>query len=173
LVSRWIAAVQPINVVVLHPLCFAAFSSGGELCAAGCVLAVEVARARRGLPVRRQLLSPVGTVQVPDTVLERLRRTREPHDLTGGRDSEAEPNKVVVTRAALAAPFVATVRRLEFPPEELAGALSWVAVGLDGQARRDRTFLDVGADAARAEAQLEGRIDALDAAPPGKGQAGS
>ncbi len=112
--------------------------------------------------VRHELERILGH-QVQGTVVETMRLTAEPHYLTGGRPTEDDPDKVVVTRAALAAPFVATFVAPDGEAGELEGVLSWVAAGLDTETRKDRVFLDIGDDAAAAVDRLGARIYELDA----------
>jgi hypothetical protein len=112
--------------------------------------------------VRHELERILGQ-QVAGTVVEQMRITAEPHYLTGGRPTEDDPDKVVVTRAALAAPFVALVKAPDGAGGELEGVLSWVAAGLDGEVRKDRVFLDLGDDASTAVDRLSARIYELDA----------
>jgi hypothetical protein len=95
--------------------------------------------------------------QVAGSVLERLTITRDPRYLTGGRRA-ADPTKIVVVRAALAAPFAALVRDPQGGLHEVIGVFSWVAVGLEGTDRRDRFYLDLDEDAAQAVDRLTERI---------------
>jgi len=107
--------------------------------------------------VRREIETVLAR-QVPGTHVEELRIIAEPQYLTGGRRSDIDPHDVIVTRAAVAAPFVAVVRPPDQDPVEVSGTLSWIAVGLDSENRRDRVFLDLGEDAASAIDKLETRI---------------
>jgi hypothetical protein len=98
--------------------------------------------------------------QVAGARIEWMQLVDEPHYLTGGPRTP-DGKKVLVTRAGLAAPFCLSVRDPGGGVEELRGILSWVASGLDGD-RRDRTFLDLGADFAWACKELEARIYEID-----------
>jgi hypothetical protein len=113
----------------------------------------------------REELERCFSQQVAGSVLERLALTREPRYLTGGRRAE-DPSKIVVVRAALAAPFAAVVRDPQGGLHELTGVFSWVAVGLEGDDRRDRFYLDLGDDAVLALDRLTERIYELTPDPP-------
>ncbi len=99
--------------------------------------------------------------QVAGARVEWMQLVDSPHYLTGGRRTD-DGKKLLVTRAALAAPFVLSVRDPSGDVEELRGVLSWVACGLDGGERRDRTFLDLRVDFAWAQEQLQARIYEID-----------
>jgi hypothetical protein len=99
--------------------------------------------------------------QVPTARLRWLRLLADPSYLTGGRKAADNPNHMIVTRAALAIPFELMVESAE-SAEQLRGVFSWVAVGLDGQRRRDRVHFDLGADMQWASDQLKLRIYELD-----------
>lgn len=103
--------------------------------------------------------------QVAGARVDWMRIVERPHYLTGGRRTP-DGKKVLVTRAALAAPFVLSVRDPSGSVEELRGVLSWVASGLDGE-RRDRTFLDLGRDFDWAKQELQARIYEIDRATVG------
>lgn len=86
----------------------------------------------------------------------------EPQFLTGGRRLPEEPNKIIVTRAALAVAFELFVTS-DTGDETLRGVFSWAATGLDGENRRDRTWLDINADFDETSQLLKGRIYEPDA----------
>src|SRR5947209_7755207 len=69
--------------------------------------------------------------QVPTAALVWVRLLETPYFLTGGRKVPDEPDKIIVTRAALAAPFELEVQS-EGRVDRLRGVFSWVAAGLDG-----------------------------------------
>lgn len=98
--------------------------------------------------------------QVPSARLAWVRLTSAPEYLTGGRRIPDEPDKIILTRAALAAPFVLEVHS-DRGTEQLTGVFSWVAAGLDGE-RRDRVHFDLGAEFEWAAEQLKSRIYELD-----------
>jgi hypothetical protein len=104
--------------------------------------------------------------QSPTATLEWVHLVGTPYFLTGGRKMPDAPTKLIVTRAALAAPFELQVRS-EGRLDRLRGVFSWVAAGLDGT-RRDRVFFDLDAELAWASEKLKARIYELDPAtePP-------
>lgn len=98
--------------------------------------------------------------QVPTAKLEWIHLLGEPEFLTGGRKVHGEPNKLLLTRAALAVAFTLEVRS-EGRVDRLEGVFSWVAAGLDAE-RRDRCHFDIGAAMAWASEILQERIYELD-----------
>src|SRR3954467_1270725 len=62
--------------------------------------------------------------QVPTAKLEWVRLVAAPHFRTGGRKLPDDPTKIVVMRAALAAPFELQVRS-EGRLDRLRGVFSW------------------------------------------------
>jgi hypothetical protein len=99
--------------------------------------------------------------QVPSASLAWLRITAEPNFLTGGRKSPEDEKKIIVTRAALAVAFELEVRS-DDRTDELKGAFSWVAVGLDGAKPRYRVWLDLSTEMPWAAEQLKARIYEID-----------
>ena len=95
--------------------------------------------------------------QVPGSFLKWVRLQGAPFFLTGGRKNPDGVHMQVV-RTGLAAPFKLMVRAPDGDEHRLEGVFSWVAVGLDGDRRRDRTFLDIDADPKQADKDLEQRI---------------
>ncbi|MFC8362950.1 hypothetical protein ACFUIY_24135 [Streptomyces griseorubiginosus] len=66
---------------------------------------------------------------------------------------------MLVTRAALAAPFALSVRTAQHGRSVLLGVFSWAAVNLSGPGdRKDRHWFDLEADLDRAGERLEERI---------------
>lgn len=102
------------------------------------------------------------TDQVPGSTVPWMKITDEPRYLTGGRPMPEDPDRVVVTRAALAAPFALGV---ESPSgrEILWGVYTVVVSGLDATAR-SRAWLDLWTDLDTAHEQLASRIHVLDGA---------
>jgi hypothetical protein len=97
--------------------------------------------------------------QVPGSVLEWVKIIDEPAFLTTGVRSPADPEALIVKRAALAVMFALCVRPPQRNPQILTGAFTWAAVGLDEPGlRRDRTWLDVNIARAQAEELLKHRI---------------
>lgn len=80
--------------------------------------------------------------QVPTAALRWVCLQGEPYFLTGGRRPPDDPDRLILTRAALAVSFELEVDASE-KTEQLRGVFSWVAAGLDAE-RRDRTYLDLG-----------------------------
>ncbi|MEU3493445.1 hypothetical protein [Kitasatospora cineracea] len=99
------------------------------------------------------------TQQVPGSEVEWVKTTGKPGFRTGGRRSPEDEQRIVVTRAGLAVPFALAVTAPGRRREILTGVFSWVAVRLDrpGQ-RKDQVWLDLRADLAWAEEELDRRI---------------
>lgn len=107
--------------------------------------------------VRHELDRAV-TDQIPGTVVEWVKILSDPELLTGG-PREAESDRVIVRRAALAVEFAMSVMPPNGRREFLVGSFSWVAVGLDTtDGRHDRTWFDIGMPIARAGELLNERI---------------
>ena len=98
--------------------------------------------------------------QVAGAWLEWIRLTAPPYYLTGGRRMPDDPDKIVLTRAALAVPFELEVHSVR-GAEQLRGVFSWVAAGLDG-GRRDRVHFDLDAELDWDAEQLTARIYEVD-----------
>jgi hypothetical protein len=107
----------------------------------------------------RDSIAEIIDEQVPGSVLEWVKIVEEPVFLTGGRRLPDDPDNVLVTRAALAAPFALAVQPPAGSREVLTGVFSWVATGLDpaGQ-RRDRVWFDLGMTREQAGDLLQQRI---------------
>ena len=116
----------------------------------------------------REQIEGVLRQQVATAKLDWVRLVGEPEFLTGGRRMPDDLGKLILTRAALAVPFTLQVSS-EGRTDLLRGVFSWVAVGLDGGQRRDRTYFDLDAEMDRAKEQLVERIYELGAPqePPG------
>jgi len=97
--------------------------------------------------------------QVEVSVLEWVKIVDDPVFLTVGVRSPANPQQLIVRRAALAAVFALGVRPPQRKVAIITGAFSWAAVGLDepGQ-RRDRTWMDLDISRERAEELLKHRV---------------
>lgn len=108
----------------------------------------------------RDSLAGMLTDQVPGSTVPWMKITAEPRYLTGGRPMPEDPDRVVVTRAALAAPFALGV---ESPSgdEILWGVYTVVVAGLDSTAR-SRAWLDLWTDLDTAGEQLADRTYTLD-----------
>ncbi len=104
--------------------------------------------------------------QVADTVVGWMKVIDEPVFLTGGRRLPDDPDKMVVTRAAVAVPLAFSALPPGGHPEILTGVFSWAAAGLDtADGREDRAWLDLGMDREEAETLLQQRIYELDTGP--------
>jgi hypothetical protein len=107
----------------------------------------------------RASIERILTGQVPGSTVTWIKIIDRPAFLTGGRPMPDDPDRVILTRAALAAPFALGVRPPDDPPEILTGVFSWVAVGLDTPgARQDRVWFDLGMALEQAEELLQERI---------------
>jgi hypothetical protein len=105
--------------------------------------------------------------QVATAKVEWVRLLEPPYYLTGGRKAPDDPQKMIVTRAGLAAPFELDVRSAS-GVDRLRGVFSWVATGLDG-ARQDRVFLDLDTEFQVARDELQVRLYGLDLPPDADG----
>ncbi|MCX4672459.1 hypothetical protein OG453_38395 [Streptomyces sp. NBC_01381] len=101
--------------------------------------------------------------QVADAVIEWAKILETPRFLTGGRQHSENEQTMVVTRAALAAPFALSVRTTQHGRSILLGVFSWAAVNLaTPEARKDRHWFDLGVGLDWASEQLQGRIYEVD-----------
>ncbi|MFE2583194.1 hypothetical protein [Streptomyces sp. NPDC059378] len=102
--------------------------------------------------------------QVADAVVEWVKILETPRFLTGmRRHSEDDDQIMLVTRAALAAPFALSVRAAQHGRSILLGVFSWAAVNLAPPGvRRDRRWFDLGAGLDWAGERLEERIYEID-----------
>ncbi|MCH9686541.1 MAG: hypothetical protein K0V04_34225 [Deltaproteobacteria bacterium] len=110
----------------------------------------------------RDAIESILQQQVATSSLQWIRIHPDPHFLTGGRRDPDDAGKVIVVRAALAVAFTLAVGDGEGQVHELTGCFSWVAGGLDADARVDRTHFDLDMDLAAAGEALQERIYALD-----------
>ncbi|MEU3607956.1 hypothetical protein AB0E83_21275 [Streptomyces sp. NPDC035033] len=103
--------------------------------------------------------------QVADAVVEWVKILETPRFLTGGRRHSEDEQAVLVTRAALAAPFALSVRTAQHGRSVLMGVFSWAAVNLAPPGvRKDRHWFDLGVGLDWAAEQLRERIYAVDGA---------
>ncbi|MGW0436389.1 hypothetical protein ACWDV4_28055 [Micromonospora sp. NPDC003197] len=107
----------------------------------------------------RESVADILHQQVPGSTLRWMKITDEPRFLTAGRRDPDDPDKLIVTRAALAASFAIGV---DSPPDDydiLWGAYSIAVVGLDrGDQARSRAWFDLWTALDAAERQLRTRI---------------
>jgi hypothetical protein len=97
--------------------------------------------------------------QVPGTTLRWMKITDEPRFLTSGRRSPDDPDKLIVTRAALAAAFAIGVDAPSRDFEILWGVYSIVAVGFDrGGEIASQSWFDLWTALDHAEELLRTRI---------------
>ena len=101
--------------------------------------------------------------QVPTATLTWVRLLDTPFYLTGGPKLLHASEKMLVTRAGLAAPFELEVSS-EAGVHQLHGVFSWVATHLDGE-RQDQAYLDLNSDLESASTALRLRIYELDVDP--------
>lgn len=102
-------------------------------------------------------------VQVADAVVEWVKILETPRFLTGGRRRSEDEQIMLVTRAALAAPFALSVRTAQHGRSVLLGVFSWAAVNLaPAEVRRDRHWFDLGVGLDWAGDRLEERIYGID-----------
>lgn len=103
--------------------------------------------------------------QVADAVVEWVKILETPRFLTGGRRHSEDEQVMLVTRAALAAPFALSVRTTQHGRSILLGVFSWAAVNLSTpQVRKDRHWFDLGVGLDWAGERLQGRIYEIDGA---------
>lgn len=107
----------------------------------------------------RAQLAGILAEQVPGSVLEWVKIVDDPAFLTTGVRDPADPDGLIVRRAAIALPFALGVRAPARRPEILTGVLTWAAAGLDAPgARSDRVWLDIGMSRQHAEELLKQRV---------------
>ncbi|MFE0906151.1 hypothetical protein [Streptomyces rochei] len=104
--------------------------------------------------------------QVADAVVEWVKILETPRFLTGGRRHSEDEQVMLVTRAALAAPFALSVRTAaQHGRSILQGVFSWAAVNLSPPGvRRDRHWFDLGVELDWAGERLQERIYEMDGA---------
>ncbi|MDX3377749.1 hypothetical protein PV390_25430 [Streptomyces sp. ME02-6991-2A] len=101
--------------------------------------------------------------QVADAVVEWVKIHETPRFLTAGRQPSENDQVMLVTRAALAAPFALSVRTTQHGRSVLLGVFSWAAVNLSPPGvRKDRHWFDLGVELDWAGEQLQGRIYEID-----------
>ncbi|MFD5147703.1 hypothetical protein [Streptomyces sp. NPDC058401] len=117
----------------------------------------------------RQGIEETLRAQVGDAVLEWVKILETPRFLTGGPRHPEKEHIVLVSRAALAAPFALSVRTAQHGRSLLLGVFSWAAVNLlPPELRSDRHWFDLGVGLDWAEERLQRRIyevDGEDGAP--------
>ncbi|RUP68910.1 hypothetical protein SSPNP10_09220 [Streptomyces sp. NP10] len=97
--------------------------------------------------------------QVADAVVEWVKILETPRFLTAGRQPSENDQVMLVTRAALAAPFALSVRTTQHGRSVLQGVFSWAAVNLSPPGvRKDRHWFDLGVELDWAGEQLQERI---------------
>jgi hypothetical protein len=112
--------------------------------------------------IRSELTSMIAG-QVAGAIVEWVKVVEPPAYLTAGRRMPDNADSLIVTRAALAAPLALAAVVPSGQREILLGVFTWVAAGLDNpEARRDRTWLDLGMRRDQAEELLQRRIFELD-----------
>ena len=99
--------------------------------------------------------------QVPDASLRWMKIVAEPRFLTAGRPQPDDPDKLVVTRAALAVSFALGVDSPGDRYEILWGVYSLAVVGLDEPEGRSRVWFDLWTDLDEAEELLPERISSF------------
>ncbi|MFJ3423150.1 hypothetical protein ACIPN8_43295 [Streptomyces sp. NPDC086082] len=101
--------------------------------------------------------------QVADSVVEWVKILETPRFLTGGRQRSEDEQVMLLTRAALAAPFALSVRATQHGRSVRQGVFSWAAVNLSGpEVRRDRRWFDLGVGLDWAGERLRERIYEID-----------
>ena len=101
--------------------------------------------------------------QVADAVVEWVKILETPQFLTGGRRHSEDDQVMLVTRAALAAPFALSVYTTQHGRSILLGVFSWAAVNLvPPEVRKDRHWFDLGVELDWARERLQGRIYEVD-----------
>ncbi|MGX1364931.1 hypothetical protein RKD19_000290 [Streptomyces canus] len=102
--------------------------------------------------------------QAADAVIEWVKILDTPRFLTGGRPHSEDEQLMLVTRAALAAPFALSVRTAQHGRSVLLGVFSWAAVNLaHPESRKDRHWFDLGVGLDWAGGRLKERIYEIDA----------
>jgi hypothetical protein len=103
--------------------------------------------------------------QVADAVVEWVKILETPRFLTGGRRHSEDKQVMLMTRAALAAPFALSVRTTQHGRSILLGVFSWAAVNLSPPGvRKDRHWFDLGVELDWAGERLQERIYEMDGA---------
>jgi hypothetical protein len=111
----------------------------------------------------RESVAEIIDDQVAGAVLEWMKITEEPRFLTGGRRSPDDPEKLLLTRAGLAAAFAAGVRSPDGRREVLWGVYTVAVSGLDRpEAARSRVWFDLRSGLDWAEEQLRTRLYEID-----------
>ncbi|WP_405820177.1 hypothetical protein OG241_31950 [Streptomyces sp. NBC_01390] len=101
--------------------------------------------------------------QVADAVVEWVKILETPRFLTGGRRRAEDEQAILVTRAALAAPFALSVHTAQHGRSILLGVFSWAAANLARpEARKDRHWFDLGVGLDWAGERLKERIYDID-----------
>ncbi|MFD3472748.1 hypothetical protein ACFWWM_41800 [Streptomyces sp. NPDC058682] len=99
------------------------------------------------------------SAQVADAVVEWVKILETPRFLTAGRPRSDDEQVMLVTRAALAAPFALSVRTTQHGRSVLLGVFSWAAVNLAPPGtRKDRHWFDLGVGLDWAGERLQERI---------------
>ncbi|MFF1711914.1 hypothetical protein [Streptomyces sp. NPDC058268] len=94
-----------------------------------------------------------------DAVVQWVKILETPRFLTIGRQPSEGEQVMVVTRAALAAPFALSVHTTQHGRSILQGVFTWAAVNLaPPKARKDRHWFDLGVELEWAGERLQGRI---------------
>ncbi|GGV73791.1 hypothetical protein GCM10010277_87660 [Streptomyces longisporoflavus] len=101
--------------------------------------------------------------QVADAAVEWVKILETPRFLTGARRHPEDEQVVLVTRAALAAPFALSVRTTQHGRSVLLGVFSWAAANLSTpEVRKDRHWFDLGVELDWAGERLQERIYEID-----------
>ncbi|MGW6275091.1 hypothetical protein [Streptomyces sp. NPDC055060] len=101
--------------------------------------------------------------QVADAVVQWVKILETPRFLTVGRQRLEDEPVMVVTRAALAAPFALSVHTTQHGRSILLGVFTWAAVNLaPPKVRKDRHWFDLGVELEWAGERLQGRIYDVD-----------
>lgn len=101
--------------------------------------------------------------QVAAATVEWIKILDTPRFLTAGRQAEHDQTVLLVTRAALAAPFALSVRASGHPRHVLTGVFSWATANLAPPGRRrDRHWFDLDVDLHWAEERLQERLYSID-----------
>lgn len=111
----------------------------------------------------RESVAEIVDAQVAGTILEWMKILEEPRFLTIGRHSPDDPEKLIVSRAGMAAQFAAGVRAPAGRREILWGVYSIAVTGLDRPgAARGQVWFDPRVRLGWAEEQLRIRLDEID-----------
>jgi hypothetical protein len=106
----------------------------------------------------RKSVAEIVDEQVPGATVRWMKITDEPRYLTSGRRAPDDPDKLIVTRAALAAAFAIGVDAPSRNYEILWGAYSIAVVGLDRTETRSQVWFDLWTALDQAEQHLRARI---------------